>query len=137
MRSSSPYRVVIVDDHRDCGEAFECLFEFWGCTTVMAATADSALAEMAERLPDALMADLGLPRLADGLALIRAARRLPGGESILILAVTGYGRDIDRRAAMDAGCDFFFVKPPDLDLVFEALRTIESRRESRLHGDRR
>lgn len=130
-------RVLIVDDHRDCREAFECLLESWGWMTSLAATPEAALAQMAVQLPDALFADLGLPRLADGIAMIRAARRLPGGQSTLILGVTGHGRDIDRRVAMEAGCDYFFVKPPDLDLVRDALRTIGSHRKRETNARRR
>jgi DNA-binding NarL/FixJ family response regulator len=56
-------------------------------------------------------------------------RGLPGGDTILVVAVTGHSKDVDRRRAVAAGCDFFFLKPADLDQLHEALSTIQAHRE--------
>ena len=53
-------------------------------------------------------------RAIDNLRRIEV-RALPGGERILLLAVTGYGQPEDRRRAQAAGFDAHLVKPVDLD----------------------
>ena len=121
--------VLIVDDDGDCSEAFQVLVQGWGCDAYVAKNPDDALALIGKRHPDAILVDLGLPWIEQGLGLVRQVRELPGGEEFLILAVTGHGRAEDRRRAIGAGCDFFFVKPPDLDEVHEALLTVDAHRE--------
>ena len=128
MRPPSSRRILLVDDDAGCREAFVCLFESWGCETIAAACPGDALSRMAERLPDVIVADLGLPTIAHGITMIREARRMPGADSIPILALSGHGQDVDRRAAIRAGCDFFFLKPPDLDHLRDALTATASER---------
>ena len=131
---ATEHRILLVDDHADFVDALGYLLESWGCESTTATNPTAALAAVAERAPDAIMLDLGLPTLHQGIALIRDIRRLPGADRIVIMAITGHGRDVDRSAAASAGCDFFFLKPPDLDQVYDALRTLDThhRRVSRV-----
>lgn len=87
--------------------------------------------------PDAVIVDLGLPSIEDGCALLRQIRQLPGGDAILILVVTGHGREADRRRALEAGGDLFFVKPPNLDKVREDLQIIGAHRERAIRAGQR
>jgi CheY-like chemotaxis protein len=126
--------ILVVDD--ECSQAFVCLLEAWGYTALAARSVENALASIAKRCPGVILLDLGLPRIEQGFALVRAIRELPRGANIFILAVTGHGRDQDRRRAIAAGCDRFFLKPADLDQLHEALITLDSHREGNLrrHG---
>ena len=72
-------------------------------------TGSEALRQAAERLPDAAVLDIGLPDM-DGYALARELRARFGA-SVVLLAVTGYGQDADRRQAEQAGFDGHFTKP--------------------------
>jgi CheY-like chemotaxis protein len=60
--------------------------------------------------PEIVLVDLGLPGI-DGYAVARAVRAAPGGDAILLVAVTGYGSVSDRRRAEDAGFDAHLTKP--------------------------
>jgi len=60
--------------------------------------------------------DIGLPKL-DGYAVAEAIRREPWGKGILLLALTGWGQNDDKRRALEAGFDFHLTKPVDLDQV--------------------
>ena len=67
--------------------------------------------EVAETFrPDVILLDIGLPRL-NGLEMARLIREQPWGKSILLVAVTGYGQEEDRRRSLEAGFDYHMVKP--------------------------
>ena len=67
----------------------------------------------AERLrPDVVLMDLGLPRI-DGFDACRRIREQPWGKGILMIAITGWGQDVDRRKSQEAGFDHHLVKPVD------------------------
>lgn len=122
-------RVLLIEDDRDSAEAFRLLLEFWGYHVEVAHDGDRALALATARLPYIVVLDLGIPSVDEGCALVRQIRRLPDGDAVLVITVTGYGREVDRRRAIGAGCDFFFLKPPDLDQLREAMSTVQAHRE--------
>jgi CheY-like chemotaxis protein len=67
----------------------------------------------AERLrPDVVLMDLGLPRI-DGFDACRRIREQPWGKRMLVIAITGWGQDADRRRSQEAGFDHHLVKPVD------------------------
>jgi two-component system CheB/CheR fusion protein len=64
--------------------------------------------------------DIGLPGM-DGLEVCRNLRRQPGLEQTLVIALTGYGQDDDRRRSQEAGFNAHLVKPVDLSILREVL----------------
>jgi two-component system CheB/CheR fusion protein len=60
--------------------------------------------------PDVVLLDVGLP-LMNGFDVARRLRRLPETKSALIVAVTGYGREEDRRNSRESGIDLHLTKP--------------------------
>jgi DNA-binding response OmpR family regulator len=122
-------RILLIEDDPDNAEASRMLFQTWGYAVTVASDAESGLACAASELPDAVVLDLGLPTFEAGCALVEGIRRLPQADTILVVALTGHGSDLDRRRAIGAGCDFFFVKPANLDSLRDALATITSHRE--------
>jgi CheY-like chemotaxis protein len=60
--------------------------------------------------PDVTFIDVGLPG-QDGYDVVQAARRAPDGQSLCLVALTGYGQPQDRRRGIDAGFDAYLVKP--------------------------
>ena len=61
-------------------------------------------------MPDVIVSDIGMPGM-DGYETCRRLFRLPGRESIVIAAVSGYGNEDDRRKSKEAGFDCHSVKP--------------------------
>jgi len=105
-------RVLVVDDNTDNAELLRILLEEEGHETYMAHDGVEGLAA-AERLrPDVVLMDLGLPRI-DGLDACRRIREQPWGKRILVIAITGWGQDVDRRKSQEAGFDHHLVKPVD------------------------
>jgi CheY-like chemotaxis protein len=105
-------RVLIVDDNTDNAELLRILLEDQGHETFMAHDGVEGLAA-AERLrPDVVLMDLGLPRI-DGFEACRRIREQPWGKRMLVIAITGWGQDNDRRRSQEAGFDHHLVKPID------------------------
>jgi two-component system response regulator QseB len=92
---------------------------------------------LAERVHDALVLDLGLPR-RDGLQVLSAMRR--GGDDRPVLIITARDAIADRVAGLDAGADDYLVKPFALDELSARLRALLRRHAGRAapvlsHGD--
>jgi signal transduction histidine kinase/ActR/RegA family two-component response regulator len=103
-------RVLVVDDNTDNAELLKILLEEDGHETFMAHDGVEGLAA-AERLrPDVVLMDLGLPRI-DGFDACRRIREQSWGKQILMIAITGWGQDVDRRKSQEAGFDHHLVKP--------------------------
>ncbi len=104
------FRVLIVDDNIDMADSLDMLLKLRGYDTRTAHEAEGALATVREFTPHVVLLDLGLPG-ASGLevaARIRAGGALP---QPVLVAMTGYGQEEDRRRTHDAGFDHHLVKP--------------------------
>jgi len=107
-------RVLVVDDNVDAADLLSDALADLGYQTRTAYDGPSALEAAAAFEPDIALLDIGLPAM-DGYELARRLRgRLPSGKPLLLIAVTGYGRDADRRQTHDAGFDGHMVKPINL-----------------------
>jgi signal transduction histidine kinase/ActR/RegA family two-component response regulator len=112
-RPSSGLAVMVVDDNEDAARALGEALEFQGHEVKVVFSAPEALALAARFRPDVGLLDIGLPGM-DGYELAVRLREQPGGESLRLIAVTGYGQDSDRRRAAEAGFDHHLTKPVDL-----------------------
>lgn len=106
----APTRVLVVDDNVDAAETYAALIAMWGHTAACAHDGPAGLAAAEAFRPDVIVLDIGLPGL-DGYEVAAALRRNPLFRTALIVAVTGHGREDDRRFATDAGIDHYFLKP--------------------------
>jgi PAS domain S-box-containing protein len=107
-----PHRVVIADDNRDGADSLTLVVQAFGCD-VRTVYDGAAAVHVAETFrPHVVFLDLGMPGI-DGLEAARRIRALPGTESTLLIAVTGWGQDRDRQLTSEAGFDAHLVKPAD------------------------
>ena len=111
-QEGSTGRILIVEDNVDSAETMQMLLAISGYDAKTAYDADMALDIARAFSPDVVFCDIGLPG-KDGYAVARALRALPETRSALLVALTGYGHDEDRKRALDAGFDSFRVKPVD------------------------
>jgi CheY-like chemotaxis protein len=114
-------RVLVVDDVEDNVESLVALLSFDGHAIETARDGLEAVAKAERFRPDAILLDLGLPKLT-GLEACRRIRAQPWGRGMLIVALTGWGQDSDRERTSAAGFDAHFVKP----VAYEDLRRILS-----------
>jgi two-component system, chemotaxis family, CheB/CheR fusion protein len=103
-------RVVIVEDSEDSLELLKLFLEHLGHEAHAAATGPAGLEAIIEHKPDLALVDIGLPGMS-GLEVARAVREHPGISEVYLVALTGYGRDDDRRATAEAGFDEHLTKP--------------------------
>jgi DNA-binding response OmpR family regulator len=115
-RAGHLLHVLIVEDCADTADSLAMLVRFWGHDPRIAPDGATALAATAERSPDVVLLDVGLPD-GDGLLLIPRLRELPGGRQALIAVTSGFGRAEDRTASYEAGADVFFLKPVDPEVI--------------------
>jgi CheY-like chemotaxis protein len=119
-RSRRTLRCLVVDDNVDAARMLELALSLEGHQVRLAFDGHDAVEAAAAFQPDAIVLDIGLPRM-NGYEAARGIRRIPGLGGVLISAATGYGQDIDREKSRDAGFDLHLVKPIDLDARLHAI----------------
>jgi len=115
-------RMLIVDDNEDSARSMSSLQRLRGHETRIAFTGPDAVAAASEFAPEVVLLDIGLPDM-DGYEVARRLRALPALAGAFIVGMSGYGSDEDRAHARDAGFDEYMVKPVNLDLLRECLRS--------------
>ena len=121
-------RILVVEDNVDAAETLGALLELLGHEVHVAHDGPAALELARAKTPRVLLVDIGLPGM-DGYEVARRAREDPQLRGAILFALTGYGRDEDRKAALDAGFDGHLVKP----VTVEALEEVVAQSASRVH----
>jgi CheY-like chemotaxis protein len=112
-------RVLIADDNEDAAESLMQLLEMMGNTVHRASDGLQAVGMAQELRPEVIVLDIGMPRL-NGFEACRRIRAQPWSNGVVMIALTGWGQEEDRRRSMDAGFDRHLVKPVD-PLMLEKL----------------
>ena len=113
-------RVLVADDNVDAAEMLAVLFEQLECEVRTVHDGDAAIREAERFRPEVVILDIGMPGM-DGYEVCRTIRREPWGQSMLIVALTGWGNDSDRRRSLEAGFDHHFVKPLDTNALIRRI----------------
>jgi signal transduction histidine kinase/ActR/RegA family two-component response regulator len=109
-------RILIVDDNVDAAVTFRMLLTEEGHDVHLAHDGPSALEKARSLKPEVVLLDIGMPRM-DGHEVARRLRLDPAMERVLLIALTGYGQDEDRRRSKESGFNAHLVKPVDLDAL--------------------
>ena len=107
-------RVLVVDDNRDSAESLAALLQLAGHELHQAYDGAEAIALAERHRPDAIVLDIGLPGI-NGYEACRRIRELRPEYDPLIIALTGWGQEDDRRRSAEAGFDAHLVKPVDVE----------------------
>ena len=103
-------RILVVDDNVDGAQSLALLLEVCGHETHVVHDGLAAV-EAADRLrPDVVLLDIGLPKV-NGFEACRRIRQRPWGKNMVMIALTGWGQDVDRRRSQESGFDHHIVKP--------------------------
>ncbi|MCX7200723.1 MAG: ATP-binding protein, partial [Burkholderiales bacterium] len=110
---SAPLRILVVDDNADAADSMAFLLELDGHEARIAGDGLHAVDEAAHWTPDVVLLDIGVPKL-DGYEVARRIRaQRQGVNGVMLIAITGWGQDDDRRRSRDAGFDAHLTKPVD------------------------
>ena len=118
--NSHSHRILVVDDNRDAAESLAMILSLTGDETRVAYDGLEAVQTAAVFKPDVIFLDLGLPKL-NGHEVARKVRQSPGGDKMLLIALTGWTEDEERRRSMAAGFDEHLIKPVDYFAVASLL----------------
>jgi len=124
---SSSRRILVVDDNTDAAATLAMLLRIGGHEVKVAHDGNAALETAGAFRPEVVLLDIGLPGL-DGYEVARRLRSRPETEQSLLVAVSGYGQEDDKRRSREAGFDHHLVKPVD----FAALRAVIPRAASQV-----
>jgi len=103
-------RILVADDNEDSAASLAMMLSFMGNEVHAAHDGMEAVEAAAAFRPDVILLDIGMPRM-NGYDACRAIREQPWGRGLLILALTGWGQDEDKRRSREAGFDDHLVKP--------------------------
>jgi PAS domain S-box-containing protein len=108
--------ILVVDDNHDAAESLSELLGTLGHHTRMAHSGPEALAAAVEFHPDLIFLDIGMPGLS-GYEVARRLRKHPKVASAMLVALTGWGTEEDKKKARDAGFDEHVTKPIDIEAI--------------------
>src|SRR5262249_35586383 len=112
--------ILVVDDNVDAAESLALLLRLEGHDARSAHSGPAALAAAQAEPPEMVILDLGMPGM-DGFEVARRLRALPGGKDVLLVALTGWAQEEDRRRCYEAGFDGHMPKPVELTALRQFL----------------
>ena len=112
--------VLVVDDNRDAADSVAAVLELRGHRVWVAYDGPSALAIAAERSPEVVLLDIGLPGM-DGYEVATRLRAMEPTRSSEIVALTGYGQEEDRKRSEQTRFDAHLVKPVDSETLYRLI----------------
>jgi PAS domain S-box-containing protein len=121
------FRILVVDDNRDAASSLALLLQIAGHETFRAHDGPAALEAIAKHRPEVVLLDIGLPTL-NGYEVCRRVREEPWGKDMLLIALTGWGQDDDRRKSQEAGFDEHLIKPVEYADLIALLGSATARR---------
>jgi PAS domain S-box-containing protein len=116
----SKRRVLVVDDNVDAAETLETVLAMTGHETRRAHDGHEAIEVARAFLPEVVFLDIGLPGMS-GLDVARRFRADPALADAVLIALTGWGTEQDKRTCLDAGFDLHLTKPVDVEAVEQAV----------------
>ncbi|RPI41656.1 MAG: response regulator, partial [Betaproteobacteria bacterium] len=121
-------RVLIVDDNVDAAQSLAMVLEGFGAEVCIAHDGTEALRLFPEQRPVAVLLDIGMPGM-DGYEVARRMRAQYPDNPAVLVALTGWGQEDDRRRAHEAGFNHHIIKPADIDALRELLLSLEQHRD--------
>jgi CheY-like chemotaxis protein len=125
--SQRHWKLVVADDVMLNADSLSEVLRLLGNEVLTAYDGQAAVAAHQSFMPDAYLLDIGMPGL-DGFETCRAIRKLPGGEAVAIVALSGWGRHNDLAYALEVGFSGFLLKPAHPREILLSLSGLWSRK---------
>ncbi|HEY2933490.1 MAG TPA: ATP-binding protein [Acidobacteriota bacterium] len=117
-----PRRILVVDDNKDAADSMRLLLDLYGHVVRISFDGPSAIKTAESFNPEVVLMDIGLPGM-NGYEAAKRMRTLPGLRNALLVALTGFGAEEDRRSSSEAGFDYHLLKPLDSHALLKLLDT--------------
>ena len=114
-------RILVVEDNPDAAATMRDFLELSGHEVQLALNGTAGVEAARQFHPEVVLCDIGLPGMT-GFEVAAELRRDPATRSAKLIAVTGYGRDEDRKRSKEAGFDLHLTKPVDPAQLRSVLR---------------
>ncbi len=111
-RSFDHRRILVADDNEDAASSLAMMLKLMGNDVSTANNGLDAVQIAAVFQPDVILLDIGMPRM-NGYEACSRIRAQTWSENVVLIALTGWGQDEDRRRSREAGFDHHLVKPVD------------------------
>jgi two-component system CheB/CheR fusion protein len=115
-------RILIAEDNEDTASSLATILRIMGNDVRTVSDGLEAVARGRSFQPDVVLLDIGMPRL-NGYEACRLIRAEPWGNAAVIIALTGWGQEEDRRLATEVGFDHYLVKPVETAALAKLLKT--------------
>jgi CheY-like chemotaxis protein len=122
---TSKFRVLVVDDNRDTASSLAMLLKMMGNEIRTAYDGEEAVAAADEFRPHVVLCDIGMPKL-NGYEACRQMRERAWDKNMILIAITGWGQEEDRRKTKEAGFDHHLVKPVDPHTLMKLLAALDA-----------
>jgi CheY-like chemotaxis protein len=116
---------VVADDNRDAADSLAIMLRLGGHAVHVAYDGAGALQAVLQHRPDVAIIDIGMPN-GDGHEVARGLRQRLGRECPVLLALSGWGQEVDKRASREAGFDHHFTKPVDVGEIERLLASVHA-----------
>jgi CheY-like chemotaxis protein len=123
---AEPLYILIIEDNDDAADTLASWLEAMGHRVQIARTGPTGLEMVLSSRPDVVLCDVGLPEM-DGVEVCQRVRAEAREFRPVMVALTGWGQDEDRRRTSDAGFDHHLVKPVAPDTLNDVLVRASSR----------
>ncbi len=116
-------RILVADDFPQSAAILARLLRQDGNEVHIAQDGIEAVETAAQFRPDVAVLDIAMPKL-DGYDAARMIRQLPGGKGIFLIALSGWGQQLDRQRTKEAGFDTHLTKPAKYEILVEILNQL-------------
>lgn len=123
------FRILVVDDNQDSALSMAMMLSIMGHETRTAHDGESAVSSAESFLPDVVLLDIGLPKL-NGYEVAQRIRENVWGQSMFLIAVTGWGQDEDRARSSEVGLNVHMVKPVEPSALERLLSDLHAKQTS-------
>lgn len=113
-------RILVADDNRDAAESLATMLRMSGNEVHIAHDGLETFERTEALKPDVVVMDIGMPRM-NGRDATRRIRAQPWGRDVVVVALTGWSQEADRRLSREAGCDDHLLKPVDIAQLEELI----------------
>jgi CheY-like chemotaxis protein len=121
-------RILVVDDVSDAASSLAMVCQLYGAEAAVAPDGRQALVVGETFRPDVVLMDISMPKM-NGYEAARVLRERPWGKSVVLIALTGWGRQTDVEAAKRAGFDGHLLKPVAAEALITLITELRKQRQ--------